>query len=143
MESEDRPKRSWLHRMLALCAFSLFLCILLFPRLLSPAKEGLGTHQQMGLRPCNAIVYLGIPCPGCGGTTSFAHMSRGSFIEALRANVFGFMLYNFLCLWALDLLLLFIRGKSTITAWLLQNANLAIKIALGTLIIAWLIKLAL
>ena len=32
----------------------------------------MGTHQQLGLPPCNFVTLTGYPCPACGMTTSFA-----------------------------------------------------------------------
>ena len=143
MEKTKNNPPKWLHRILALAAATLFLLVLLLPRLLTPALQGVGTHHQLGLKPCSALVYLGIPCPGCGGTTSFAHMARGNLPRALRANVFGSLLYLFLALWSVDLTLLFLFGHAKLTPWLLENALLAIKIALGLLVFGWLVKMTL
>jgi len=57
---------------------------------LTPAPVGWGTHQQFGFPPCSFQVMFGIPCPSCGGTTSFAHFVRGEWIDSLRCNAAGF-----------------------------------------------------
>jgi hypothetical protein len=71
------------------------LAVLITAAMLTPTAEGHGTHTQLGLPPCGFIVYTGYPCPGCGLTTSFAHMIRLQIGGALGANPFGVLL--FLC----------------------------------------------
>jgi Protein of unknown function (DUF2752) len=59
---------------------------------LEPDPSGFGTHQSLGLPPCAFRALTNYPCPGCGMTTSFAHMVRGNFVSALRANLAGVLL---------------------------------------------------
>lgn len=56
---------------------------------LYPDPRGFGTHQQLGLPPCEFTSTFGIPCPGCGLTTSFAHMVRGHLVDAFRTHWMG------------------------------------------------------
>lgn len=65
---------------------------LIMAALLQPDPRGFGTHQQFGFPPCSFRMLLGIPCPSCGGTTSFAHFVRGQWTQSLQANVAGFAL---------------------------------------------------
>ena len=51
-----------------------------------------GTHQQLGLPPCNFKFLTGKPCPSCGMTTSFALLVRGDLWSSARANVVGTLL---------------------------------------------------
>jgi len=60
--------------------------------LLNPDPRGFGTHQQFGLPPCTSRLLFGVPCPGCGMTTCFAHFVRGQFADAARANPAGALL---------------------------------------------------
>lgn len=60
---------------------------------LTPSPDGIGTHQQLGLPACTAILIFGIRCPACGMTTSWAWMMEGGFAEAIRVNVAGVMLF--------------------------------------------------
>jgi hypothetical protein len=60
---------------------------------LSPDPVGHGTHTQLGLPPCGFLVVTGVPCPGCGLTTSFAHMIRFQIAGAFAANPFGVLLF--------------------------------------------------
>ena len=84
-----RPPLSWASR-LAWGACILFPSIVFaIATRLSPAASGVGTHTQLGLPPCGFLAWTGLPCPGCGLTTCFAHMVRGELGGALQANVFG------------------------------------------------------
>jgi len=60
--------------------------------LTTPAEAGHGTHEQFGLPPCNWIVDWGIPCPGCGVTTSVSLFAHGRLVDALVNQPFGFAL---------------------------------------------------
>lgn len=55
----------------------------------------MGTHQQLGLPPCNFVRLTGLPCPSCGMTTSFALLVRGDVLASLRANAVGTLLAVF------------------------------------------------
>ncbi|HWL09088.1 MAG TPA: DUF2752 domain-containing protein [Planctomicrobium sp.] len=57
---------------------------------LTPDPRGFGTHQQFGLPPCSLELFFGIPCPGCGSTTSFALFVKGDWLRSLQANAAGF-----------------------------------------------------
>jgi hypothetical protein len=56
---------------------------------LTPDPQGFGTHRQLGLPPCEFGSMTGIPCPGCGLTTSFAHMAHGHVIAGFAAHLMG------------------------------------------------------
>jgi hypothetical protein len=68
------------------------LAMLFTARWLTPSPSGLGTHQGLGLPECSARMMFGVRCPACGMTTSWAHLTRGSVIQATRANVGGVLL---------------------------------------------------
>jgi hypothetical protein len=57
--------------------------------------SAMGTHQQLGLPPCNFLRLTGLPCPSCGMTTSFALLVRGDVAASLRANAVGTLLALF------------------------------------------------
>ena len=59
---------------------------------LRPSPSGHGTHQQLGLPPCTFWVLFHRPCPTCGMTTAWAHLMRGEWIDACRANTGGVLL---------------------------------------------------
>jgi hypothetical protein len=68
------------------------ICGFILSCLLKPDPRGFGTHQQFGLPPCSFQILFGIPCPSCGGTTSFAHFVRGQWWNSFRANAAAFLL---------------------------------------------------
>jgi hypothetical protein len=60
---------------------------------LQPAAQGFGTHRQLGLPPCPFHSLTGLPCPGCGLTTSFAHAAKLHLVEAFIAQPFGLLAF--------------------------------------------------
>ena len=60
---------------------------------LDPDPRGYGTHEQLGLAPCDFMVKHGYPCPSCGLTTSFANMAELNVAAASRANPAGVLLF--------------------------------------------------
>jgi uncharacterized protein DUF2752 len=56
---------------------------------LTPDPRGVGTHEQLGLPPCQTLALFGFPCPFCGMTTAFTHMARGQVWEAVRVQPAG------------------------------------------------------
>ena len=59
---------------------------------LEPNPLNRGTHEQLGLPPCSMVVLFGHRCPACGMTTAWAHLVRGHWVDAFRANVGGALL---------------------------------------------------
>ncbi len=82
----------WSLRWLSLLAGLGVLGLLVIARVLEPAEEGFGTHQQLGLPPCTSVALFDVTCPACGMTTSWAWVTRGELIRAARANVGGCLL---------------------------------------------------
>jgi hypothetical protein len=76
---------------MAVLAFA-FLGVLGVARWLRPDPAGFGTHQQLGLPPCQFARLTGRPCPSCGMTTAFAWTVRGRFDRAWGANPAGALL---------------------------------------------------
>lgn len=67
--------------------------VLVTAMVVSPDPVGHGTHTQLGLPPCGFLLATGLPCPGCGLTTAFAHMIRLQVGGAFDANPFGVLLF--------------------------------------------------
>jgi hypothetical protein len=55
----------------------------------APDPRGLGTHEQLGLRPCAWPTALGVPCPTCGITTAACHLVHLSPLQAVLVQPFG------------------------------------------------------
>lgn len=125
------------HRLLAFVLLAAVLALLVLPRVLVPAAEGLGTHRQLGLPPCGLQQHLGIPCPGCGGTTAFALMARGMVLPALRANLAAAALYPLLVLALVPLALEAAGRPSPLLRALVRRPSRALRPLLGLALLSW------
>lgn len=47
-----------------------------------PDGSGVGTHEQLGLRPCGFLDRTDYPCISCGMTTSFSLAVRGRLLAS-------------------------------------------------------------
>lgn len=136
-----RWSRSFLLRVTAGLIALVPLVLLGLAGTLSPDADGLGTHQQLGLPPCSMRLIVGIRCPSCGMTTSWAHFMRGQWPESLRVNPGGFLLALFSVMFA---------GTSAVVAWNgeLPGRSAQRRFAVALIIIAavtvvhWVIRLA-
>jgi hypothetical protein len=77
------------------------LTLLLLAVGLEPNPGGVGTHTQLQtnswmppnwVQSCNFLDRTGIPCPGCGMTTSFAWFARGNVIASFYVQPMGVFL---------------------------------------------------
>ena len=59
---------------------------------LLPNPSGVGTHTALGLQQCQFLARTGLPCPGCGMTTSFSWFSRGNIEASLYVQPMGTVL---------------------------------------------------
>ena len=86
----DEPAApSWSARLLWLAATLASWPVIVLSFWLRPDPRGFGTHQQLGLPPCNFQEATGVPCPGCGLTTSFTNMAHGRVVDAFVAHLMG------------------------------------------------------
>ena len=120
----------------------LLLILLVVASLLKPNAAGLGTHTQLGLPGCTMVTLLGIRCPGCGMTTSWAYAMKGDLESAIHANIGGVLLCFLAAATFPILLLLGIRGRPFATRWFTHVAISVLLIAIFISIIEWLIRLA-
>lgn len=60
---------------------------------LEPSQSGFGTHRQLGFPACGFLTVTGYPCPSCGVTTAFAYGIQGNWLDALKAQPFGLVLF--------------------------------------------------
>ena len=79
--------RLWCAFVFAMCAGMLGVALYLRP---DPFGTGTGTHQQLGLAPCNWQQTLGIPCPTCGCTTAVAYFAHAHPLKSFLTQPFGF-----------------------------------------------------
>lgn len=134
-------KRSPLHWVVLAAAAAALLGFAVLATLVEPAPEGHGTHEQLGLPPCSTMELFGVPCPGCGVTTSVALATRGQIADSFLTQPFGLLLAAlgvFLIPWALVGLL---RGRD-LGQDLARLARKPVLIPLGLYFVgAWLYKL--
>ncbi len=89
------PRRSREHLLVvgtAILAAAVLVSLGLF---LTPDPRGVGTHEQVGLRPCTTMELWGIPCPGCGVTTSVTKATQRNFWGSFKNQPFGFLCFLF------------------------------------------------
>ena len=93
----DRPSlfagRSKGHWLTLAVAAGLVVGLSVLGLLLTPDTRGVGTHEQLGLRPCLPIQLWNVPCPGCGVTTSVTLATQGDFAASVRNQPFGFTVW--------------------------------------------------
>ena len=108
---------------------------------LSPAPTGMGTHQQLGLPPCTLYFLVGMRCPGCGMTTSWAYMLEGRLVESFQANSGGALLC-LMAIWATPITMwLAYRGRPTANGWFSYYAAIGLVISMGVAVVEWILRL--
>ncbi|MFO0921441.1 MAG: DUF2752 domain-containing protein [Pirellulales bacterium] len=104
---------------------------------LSPSTEGMGTHQQLGLPPCTLVLLLGMRCPGCGMTTSWAYMLDGRWVDSFSANAGGALLC-LLAIWSTPITWYYaIRGSGSRKGWFSRYCAIALLICLLVATVEW------
>ncbi len=120
----------------------LLACLLMIAAWLKPDPAGMGTHTQLGLPGCSMFTFLGIRCPGCGMTTSWAYVMNGNLESAIRANLGGVLLC-FIAVVASPLLLcIAFRGKPISNGWVAPLTIISLVAAIVISFIEWLFRLA-
>lgn len=139
--TNNAPGIPRLLRVFLIFSGSVAVTLLVIAATLDPNPRGVGTHRQLGLPPCSFKVLVGIRCPACGMTTSWAHMVRGQVLRSFAANTGGALL-AILSLtvgpWALA------SGLRGNWLWRSPTENLALAVVLtisGVTIVDWLVRL--
>lgn len=100
------PRRSGAHLLILGLILSLVASMVLLAVATEPDPRGFGTHEQLGLSPCRMMEYTGVPCPGCGVTTSVTLAAQGRPLDSFLVQPLGL-----LCALALPLLAVWaVRG---------------------------------
>lgn len=110
VEPEQEPRRGGAHYLILLATWGALAVMGLLALIAEPDPRGVGTHEQLGLAPCRMMEWTGVPCPGCGVTTSLTHVLHGSPLEALAVQPFGLITAVALPLLALWALAVHLRG---------------------------------
>ena len=108
-ETGARGAEHWV--ILALGLLSPVLLILLGV-LLRPDPSGVGTHEQLGLRPCAPMELWDVPCPGCGVTTSVTLTVQGRPLAALANQPLGLLVALLMAVFPIWALAVHLRGRS-------------------------------
>ncbi len=133
---------SWFGRLVLIGGGLLLLATFVVAARLTPDERGYGTHRQLAwLAPCGFLQWSGLPCPSCGMTTAWAHMVRGQWGAAWRANPFGCELAVAVALIAPWCLISGIRGR-WIFAAPSTGMGLRILVGLGSLgVLHWIVRI--
>lgn len=110
--------------------------------LLEPDPRGHGTHEQLGLEPCEFLQLTGLPCPGCGVTTSLALLVRGRIGTALAVQPLGPVLALALCAAACWGLGRHLRGHDLAREFARLRWGWLASFACAAVLSAWAYKLA-
>ena len=86
------PRFPWWLRIILTVIGGVLIGLLVTAAFLTPNKNGFGTHRQLGLPPCAFTQLVGVRCPSCGMTTSWAYLMRGRLIASQQANTGGMLL---------------------------------------------------
>lgn len=109
---------------------------------LEPDPRGYGTHQRLGLPECSLRQWLGIPCPSCGGTTTFALFVRGRWASAVQVNLAAFGL----AVWCATMIPWSLYSAAIGRAWRIRRPDVVLAWLLGTFgmvsLVQWLAALA-
>jgi hypothetical protein len=119
---------------------AILVTLLIVAAVLKPNPHGMGTHRQLGLPPCTLVMLVGVRCPSCGMTTSWAHLMRGNLIGSVRTNSGGTLFALAALVSGPWLLLSGVAGR-----WRFWQPNERVLLGVGLLIIAvtvvdWLIR---
>jgi hypothetical protein len=87
------PAKAQVHeRCIAAGLAILCLIPLVIAAILHPSPDGFATHTQLHMQPCQFLEHFGVPCPGCGMTTSWAWFVRGNLVAAIYVQPMGTLL---------------------------------------------------
>jgi hypothetical protein len=105
------PKRSLEHWLLLGGTLLAALAVTVLGLWIQPDPRGFGTHEQLGMAPCQFLAWTGIPCPGCGVTTSVTLAAHGHFAQSFANQPFGLIVTLLVPLAALVALVQHARGR--------------------------------
>ena len=112
---------------------------------LDPDPSGVGTHTQLGLKPCIMLSMMGLPCPMCGMTTTFALMADLRIMDAFFNQPFGVVLFLVTLVTAIVSAMEIVYPKDrwkTIVSWLeLRKSYFVVLFSVG-FFGGWLYKIA-
>ncbi|MDZ4773604.1 MAG: DUF2752 domain-containing protein [Planctomycetota bacterium] len=135
--------KPWEHWLLLGFGVAAIAIVVVLAIVVEPDARGFGTHEKLGLPACIPMERWGVPCPGCGVTTSVALAWHGQVWASIRNQPFGFVTAIALpsySLWAISTAL---RGRnlaSEVSRWRMGRLGVAL---VAVMALSWLFKLAL
>jgi hypothetical protein len=138
---ELAPDRSNLTRLIAVGVFVGSMAILGVARWIDPDTKGVGTHRQLGLRPCGFLITTGLPCPTCGMTTAFANTVRGRLWRAAQAQPAGTLLALLTAALACLALVVMITGRRLEINWYRINPMHVLIGGIAVFLGSWIFKI--
>lgn len=136
------PDKSNLTRLTAVGVFVGAMAILVVAWRINPDPKGIGTHKQLGLRPCGFLVTTGLPCPTCGMTTAFANTVRGRLWRAACAQPAGTLLAVFTAVLAGVAVIVMATGRRLEINWYRINPMRVLVSGIVVFMAGWIFKIA-
>jgi len=142
VEQRDQVGLSpWMRRLGALIVCTGIIALFGVAGSLTPDAEGLGTHEALGMPPCSMYAYTGTPCPTCGYTTAFSHVTRGDLLTAFRVQPAGALLALLVAATGALGLYVLITGRSIYRHLARLRCRTTLWAALATLLAGWIYKI--
>lgn len=85
----DGPVAAWLDRTIAVLVVAPVAAVTVALASVTADARGHGTHELLGLDPCDWPRVYGMPCPTCGVTTAACHLVHGHPFAAFVTQPFG------------------------------------------------------
>ena len=134
-----RSQEHWILFAGSLGALAIFIVLALW---IHPDPRGFGTHEQLGLPACRMMDWTGIPCPGCGVTTSIALFAHGRFFESLRNQPLGFLVALAIPLCAVWTIASHMRGRDLSRDMALLRVKPFVVALFAAILLPWIYKIA-
>jgi len=137
------PRRSVEHWLVLLLPLGGLALMAVFAFAVPPDPRGFGTHEKLGLPSCKMMDWFGVPCPGCGVTTSVALASRARILDSVRNQPFGLVVVLGILVGSVWVLRGHARGRDLYADLVAVRAKPWV-VGLGTVMaVCWAYKLAL
>lgn len=128
---------SWWARLIWLSVSLGCLAVFVTALRVQPDPSGIGSHESLGLAPCQFAWRTGLPCPSCGMTTSFAWFVRGRLLASFYVQPMGFLLAIFTGFFFWIGLYLAVTGKSAARLVRMLPARGLLVAFFSIMILAW------
>ncbi|HWE02923.1 MAG TPA: DUF2752 domain-containing protein [Tepidisphaeraceae bacterium] len=132
----SRRAPAW-SRLFALCIAAGCMAVLILAARLTPSHAGYGTHTAIGLPDCAFLQRTGVPCPGCGMTTSFSWFVRGNLAASVYVQPMGALLAAVSCSAIWISMYVAVTGRPVYRLIALAPSELLFGLPLAVGLLAW------